>query len=497
MDGSRDTGPARPPVREPLAGPELRRRATGAALLLGARGAFILVLGLGANVLLARLLVPRDFGIVALGTVLLTLGGYLVDGGLGAALIRRPDPPTKSELEAVNGAQLAATGGVALACAAASIPFGRDGLVVAVMVAALPITILRAPSVILLERRLEYRPLATVDVVEAISFYVWAVSTVALGMGVWGMASGMIVRAVAGTAVMTRMGPVGLLRPRWSWSVVRPLLSFGAKVQVVVVVAIVREQGLNVAVAAIAGVGALGVWNLAWRVLQVPFTLFAAVGRIAYPAMSRLLAAGEDPRPVIERGLATVAVATAFILVGIVSFAPALPTLVGRAWGDVPATLLWSSLAMIVGAPTYVVIVGHLYAADDVGTVVRAVLAQTMCWFAVSLPLISSIGPPAIGLGWVAGAAVNAVILARQAIRRTAAAVGASLAAPTGIAILAGALGWLTASAGTETVLRGLLGAAVGELVLVGGLTLVRRALLRDTYRLLVRSVRSATAPPG
>ena len=69
-------------------------QAGAAGLLLGARGALILVLGVGANIVLAGLLVPRDFGVVAFGAVLIVLGGYLADGGLGAALIRRPEPPT-------------------------------------------------------------------------------------------------------------------------------------------------------------------------------------------------------------------------------------------------------------------------------------------------------------------------------------------------------------------------------------------------------------------
>jgi O-antigen/teichoic acid export membrane protein len=471
---------------EPMAGGELRRRAAGGARLLGARGALVLVLGVGANIVLARLLAPRDFGIVALGSVFIVLGGYLADGGLGAALLRRPEPPARSELEAVNGVQVAATAALALAIAVGSIPFGRDGLVVATMVATLPITIVRTPSTVLLERQLRYRVIALSDVIEAISFYAWALTTVALGMGVWGMATGMVVRAVAGTAVMIAMGPAGLVRPRWSWSEVRPLVGFGARVQAVVVVAIVREQGLNLAVAAIAGISTLGVWNLAWRVLQVPFTLFGAVGRIAYPAMSRLLAAGEDPRPVIERGLATVAVATALVLVAVVGFAPSLPALVGEAWADVPETLLWSSLAMLVGGPAYVVIVGYLYAAGDVGTVLRAVLVQTAAWFALTLPSLPSLGPAAIGLGWVLGAALNVAILTRGTLQGTRAAVAASLAAPTVIAILAGAVGWLTATAGPATVLHGVLGAAAGEAVLLGGLLQIGRASCRERVSCIV-----------
>ncbi|MEA2438664.1 MAG: hypothetical protein QOH76_88 [Thermoleophilaceae bacterium] len=476
-------------------GSELRRRATGGALLLGARGALILVLGVGANILLARLLDPRDFGLVALGTVVVVFGGYLADGGLGAALIGRPETPGLRRLEAINGVQLAAAGGLAVVVAAAAAPFGRDGFVVAVMAATLPITVLRTPTVIVLERTLEYRVIATVDVIEAVAFYGWAVTTVALGMGVWGMATGMAVRALAGTGAMAILGPLGLVRPRWDWAAVRPFMGFGVKVQAANLVLLVRDQGMNIAVATIAGVATLGVWNLAWRVLQVPYVLFATVGRVAYPAMSRLLAADEDPRPVIERGLGTVCLASALLLVGIVGFAPALPTIVGDAWNDVPESLLWAALGLVIGAPTTVVTSGYLYAVDAVGATIRFVLLQAVAWFAVTLPLLDSVGAPAVGIGWVAGATLNLALISRTGRRRTGARYARSLAAPTALGVLGGAIGWSLAVAGDGTVLAGLAGAAVGELTLIGGLAVVRPSVLRETYALLRRSMRGPPAP--
>ena len=81
---------------ERLALDDVRGRAASGAALLGARGALIYALGIVANLALARLLVPRDFGLVALGTVLVVLGTYLAIGGLGAALIRREQSPERS-----------------------------------------------------------------------------------------------------------------------------------------------------------------------------------------------------------------------------------------------------------------------------------------------------------------------------------------------------------------------------------------------------------------
>lgn len=481
------------PAEEPLAADELRRRATSGAALLAARGALILGLGVGANIALARLLEPRDFGVVALGSVLIVLGGYLTQGGLGAALVRRTEPPTQRELEAVNGLQLAATVLLAVVFAAIALPFGRDGLVVATMLATLPISILRAPAVVVLERSLSYSAIAKVDVLEAVAFYAWALGTVALGFGVWGMASAMAVRALVGTGAMVVLGPLGLVRPRWSWAVARPLLGFGAKLQAISLVAIARDQGLNLAVAAIAGVATLGIWNLAFRVLQAPSMVFATVGRVSYPAMSRLLDAGRDPRSTIERGVATLTAISSVAAVAIAGFAPALPSLVGDAWKGVPATLAWSCAAFVIGAPIYIMTVGYLYAADRVGEVLRSMTAYAAVWLAVALPLLPSLGAPAIGLGWIAASIVNVVHLSWRTHRLAGTSLAINFLPPALIAAAAGGAGWAIATAGRESVLHGVLGAAVAEIVLIGGLALVRRALLRDAVRLLREAGRGAT----
>jgi lipopolysaccharide exporter len=88
---------------------DLRGRAASGAALLGARGALVMLIGVGVNLALARMLSPRDFGYVALGTSLLIVGQYLSNGGLGAALIRQPETPDRIELSAVAGVQLLAS----------------------------------------------------------------------------------------------------------------------------------------------------------------------------------------------------------------------------------------------------------------------------------------------------------------------------------------------------------------------------------------------------
>jgi O-antigen/teichoic acid export membrane protein len=470
----------------------VRDRALGGAAVLGVRGAIVFALGLVANVALARLLVPRDFGLVALGSVLIVVGTYLTDGGLGAALIRREAPPQRIELEAVAGVQTAVAAALAALAAAAAAAFGRDGLVVAAMLASLPIATARLPAAIVLERALQYRPIAVVDLAEAVAYYAWALGSVALGAGVWGLASAVVVRAVVGVATMARVGPLGLVRPRWSWPHARPLVGFGARLQATAIVALARDQGLNVGVASVAGVATLGVWSLAYRILQVPTLIVTVAGRVAYPAMARILEAGRDPAPLVERAVAAVTVAIAVVVVAMVGFAPALPALLGPGWDDVPETLALSGLGLLLSQPVVVSTMGYLFATDHAGTVARATAWHTLAWFAVTLPLLPSLGAVAVGAGWVPAGIVIAAIVGRRTAQLTGAAIARSLAVPLAVAAAAGAAGWTVAAAGPETVPWGVAGLAAGELALVGGLALAARPALAGAYDLAARAVRTS-----
>jgi O-antigen/teichoic acid export membrane protein len=465
------------------------RRAAGGAGLLVARGGLILCLGLAANVALARLLEPRVFGLVAHGTVLLVFGSSFADVGLAPGLIRRAEPPTRVELESVNGVQLSVTLLLTAVAVGVAVLVGRDAWVVALMVASLPITMLKVPSTILLERDLDFGVIAKVDVAEAIAFYVWAVATVALGAGVWGFATAVAIRSGVGAAMMLRLGPAGLVRPRWDLPAIRPLLGFAAKYQGTIIVGLLRDQALNVGIALIAGIAALGVWNLAWRVLQIPLMVFNNLGRVGFPAMSRLLAAGQDPRPVLERGGAALSVLSGAVMVALTSFAPALPRLLGDGWGDVSAILLWAGVALIGGFPVVVAASPYLLAADAAGTVFVAQVLGAVLWLGVGLSLLTSLGTPAVGVGWCAGALVQMSLIASRAADRSGAAMAASIGLPVALGIVAAVSGWLVADAAGRSIGAGLLGAAVGEAILFAALLAVRRPALRDTRGFMAQAI--------
>ena len=157
--------------------------------MVGMRGIAIRIVGLMGTVVLARLLLPEDFGLIAFAVSVTFVASNVADFGFGAGLIRRKEPPTPEELGSVAGFQLLATGAFTLVVAIIALPLGRPGAVAAVMVASLTLMAFRTPGALLLERQLRYRPLVVVEFAETLAFNAFAITTVALGAGVWGMAT--------------------------------------------------------------------------------------------------------------------------------------------------------------------------------------------------------------------------------------------------------------------------------------------------------------------
>ena len=141
---------------------EIRTKALSGVAMVAGRDTLVKVLALLGNIAFARLLSPANFGTVAFGLAVLLFVQLLSDGGMGVGLIRRPEEPQLEDLRVLLGYQIILTSILAVTVAGAAIPFGRPGLVTAVMMPALPLLAFRAPSSIVFERSLNYAPLVKV-----------------------------------------------------------------------------------------------------------------------------------------------------------------------------------------------------------------------------------------------------------------------------------------------------------------------------------------------
>jgi O-antigen/teichoic acid export membrane protein len=471
---------------------EIRDRALSAITLVAARNILIKLAALLGNIALARLLSPSSFGMVAFGLTILMFVQLLSDGGLGVGLIRRPEEPQLGDLRALLGFQLLLTTilGTAVAVLAAAGPFGRPGLVTAVMMPALPLLALRVPSLIVLERNLDFSRVVRSDVLGEVTFYGWGIATIALGAGVWGLASAAVAKAAVGTVVMLAVSPVAELIPSLSWRHLRPMLSFGVKFQAVNLVNTGGLQLLNLGVASIGGFTVLGLWALAWRLAQLPYLLFNTLWRVSFPAAAKLLSAGESARRMIERGLGLAAVATGAILAPATgAISPLIPAVFGHRWAPVAEVLPVAFFALQLSGPVSVASAGYLYAVGDTSSILRAATATSVVWLLVTLPLLPVMGVIAVGVGWAVSSFVEIPIMAIPTRRRTGARYAKPILLPWMVATAAGACGWLASRTISHGILAALCGGAVSMFIYAVPLLVMRGETVRSIGRLAARGL--------
>ena len=464
---------------------EVRGRALSGVLYVTASGGINLLIGFFGNLALARMLTPEDFGVVAVGLTATLLGTAISDGGLGAGMIRRAEPPTRRELRTLNGIQLAIAAVIVIPLSLIALGFGRTGMITTIMILSLPITMLQTPGRVVLARNMLYDRQAAVDSAGQLSFYLFAVTTVVLGADVWGLATATLVRATVSTVLIALLS-IGFVGPSLrGWRGFGPLVGFGLRFQATPLLYVLREQGVNLAAAAIGGLSVLGLWTLASRLIQMPILAFTSLYTVGFPAMSRILAGGEDPGPIILRVVRRASIVATLVFPAFIASSPALVgALFGTQWSDAADVLPFVGVSTVILGSISVGALSYLIAAGRPGIVALATATFGVIWVVLTACLLPALGIVAIGVGNLCGALVEAVIIDRATRRESGVAPYRPLIRPLAIALFAGTTGWIVCVSGPEALTMALAAGALALVLSVAGLVALCRSDLRDTLQL-------------
>jgi O-antigen/teichoic acid export membrane protein len=478
---------------------EVKHRAFGGVFIVFSWSFVKLAVAFFGNLVLARLLTPHDFGVVAIGATVMLIVSAFVDGGLGSGLVRRAQQPTLAELRTLAGLQLVATGVIAAVIVAIGLQLGTTGQVTALMAAAMPLWSIQSPGGVRLARGLRMRQLTVVEASGLVASYVWSIAAVLAGLGVWGLASGVIARGLASTTAMALTPDGRIFRPTLEAArEFREVLAFGIRFQANWIVIVLREQVLNVVTAVVGGVTMLGLWSLGSRLMQLPAVLNDSIGRVTFPTMAHLLGQGRAVGGTIERTARLTATAGAIFFSGFAASTPGLvPALFGVKWDDIVPVFPGTCLGLLIVATVASSAVGYLLAANRPQVVLMASIAYAAGVVATSAALLPIVGVTAIGIGWVVGAIAEAAVLA-PAVRRAAGAdIVTPLLRPLVAASFAGIVGWSIASSASNDLIGGILGGAVASALATGVLAVLSRDYVADLVSVVARSARSALAKDG
>ncbi|MBO2988792.1 lipopolysaccharide biosynthesis protein [Leucobacter tardus] len=258
---------------------------------MGAQLARIL-LQLLSVVILARLLSPHDYGLLAIALVVVGVGEIFRDFGLTSASVQAPTltDGQRDNLFWINSAL--GTGLAAIAFVAAwpvSLLTGQGELLGILQVLALVFVVngIATQYRAQLMRALRFRALAIADIVSATLALSGAVVAALLGAGYWSL---VIQQLAAATVLLVMLVAFGRWRPRRYARVheVRGLVAFGWHLVVTGLITYGAAQIDTIVVAAKFGTTSLGLYNRAFQIVMTPLNqIRSPLTNVALPVFSR------------------------------------------------------------------------------------------------------------------------------------------------------------------------------------------------------------------
>jgi PST family polysaccharide transporter len=292
----------------------------------------------GSFVLLARLLTPQDFGLVACATLVVNFVAMLNELGLGAALIQRADL-RPGHLNAcfwsnvAAGLTLAVLVGGSASWVAGFFHSPATGPLLLALALGFPLMALAVVPKTLMEKELRFKELGLIDAGAAIANAVVAVGMAATGWGAWSLVAGTLVGyAVQLAALWPRAAWVPGLR--FSREELRELFGFGLNVLGTRLVGYLNANIDYVVIGRTLGPAALGVYSLAYKLVTWPMLKVShVVLRVMFPAFARIQHDDEALRRHYTTLVGTLALVAYPLLAGLAVMAPeALPVVFGPRW---------------------------------------------------------------------------------------------------------------------------------------------------------------------
>lgn len=267
----------------------IARALRGSAITAGAY-AFAQALRLGSNLVVARLLFPEAFGLMALVTVVLVGLTMFSDMGLGPAILRSPrgdDRPfldTAWTLSVARGLVL-----FLLACLLAlplAALYDAPALAALILVAALSLLI-HGFSPTRIDTANRHLLLGRVTLLDLASQTLGILVMIALAFAsgsVWSLVLGAVAGALTRLALMWTLLPGPANRFAWDPEAGRELLHFGKWIFASTVCGFLISQGDRLILGAYLTLGQLGLYNIGYFLASFPWLLGAAVAmRVMIP----------------------------------------------------------------------------------------------------------------------------------------------------------------------------------------------------------------------
>jgi O-antigen/teichoic acid export membrane protein len=334
---------------------------------------------LASTAVLARLLSPRDFGLVALALIFTAALDSVRDLGLNEALIVSKDDDLAEDAETAFCFTVLMGAALALVVAGIS-PLAADffheprlAALLVVLGLNLPLRSSGLTHYALAQRRMDFRSRTVAELVEVVVRAAAGVTLALAGLGAWSLVLGYLSGTLAWTAALwVSVAWRPSLRPRLRR--LSSLLRFGGAVTVVGIIGTAMSYVDNLFVGRVLGPAALGLYSLGFR---LPDVLIAGarwmVGMVLFPAFATLEGTALRRAVVVAfRYALLVGVPISVTLIALAD--PIVLAFFGPRWRDAAPVMQLLSLAYL-GSPVAVTASAY-YASRRVDVMVKIAVPQ-------------------------------------------------------------------------------------------------------------------------
>ena len=313
------------------------------------------ILNFGLGIILARLLTPEDFGIMATILVFIGISQLLSDFGLSSSLIQK-EKITNTE---------------SFSCAVLNTIFGglftftliifhndianfyNEPQLKSIVLVIAPIFILHSMCSVpqaLLSRELEHKKISIIGLISMITSSIIAVGLALADFGIWSLVSQQYINVTLRTIMLIYLSELSL--SRFNISSIRGLFNFSANVFLTRLIQQIAQQTDKVLIGKYLGTSELGLYSRAFHFTAFPINnVTRVVSNVLFPALTKVNEDSDKVASVYLTVIGYIAIITFPTLSGFAYLSSEIIiTLLGDQWLPMQPYLVFFSIIGIVSS---------------------------------------------------------------------------------------------------------------------------------------------------
>jgi len=313
---------------------------------------------------MARLLNPTDFGLVAMAGVVLSFGSYFAQMGMGSAIIQKKDVTREQTTAAfTSSVVLGVLFFVLTFLVAPSLKYVFDNQGVIPLIRVMGLSFLfngfSLTSLALIRKRLQFKTLAIAEIISYFFGYIIiGIASALIGFGVWSLVFASLTQSVV-IATIAFVITKHELALSFSWAHYEPLISFGSRVTAISFLEFIGSSLDTILIGRYFGSSTLGIYNNAQSLVKVPLQYFTySFSRVLFPSFTQIQNDDERIRTNLFLILQTVSIVIfPLAILAVVVSREIVGILLGPKWLEAAVLLKYLAFAAAVNLLTHFIAV--------------------------------------------------------------------------------------------------------------------------------------------